>query len=665
MDTKSIKTMFVLTMYIMGMLALVLSSGSVAYAAPPSPFVGSWRAIDVDESDIRLTIAGPPNGPYQITWTESYISFCDGEPGIVRGTGWLNEDDPNLLEADLRVECFTTGESLNIHMVWQYHSTTNTLSSVYGNGFVTIWHRPGRPPEPPPALELRVNYGHDWVESFYEAGHTAWVTVADSDGNVRATTELITEPKGYWDGETGFQTGDSVWFDLEENQLEYPPDIQPYDWVYGWVDNGASAQVQIGDISGMIDFETDSIGGTVNAPWFSSAVEVECFAWGSGDPSLNMWFGPIYPYDDPYSCSWDGSWEIKLGQDVGVGYFGPDGHWVANAFYSYAHINASEEGDWLWTSQFTAGELLTVSIYASNNPGLEPLWQDSMIAGDDGFVILHYEDHELDLVPGNYIVVSDNSAKKGLVLEPISIDVFDTIEDIMAGTAPKDREVLVAAGLADYQEGIWVTADGDTEDPDTGAWFADFGEIGYDITEDMRPWSWVQIFDEDSDANEGITPPQPEIRAWLGNQRIEGYQWPLGARIDLYINDVFIDSQQVQGDANWTFAEFDLNGWMLEPGQDVTMIGGGTEKSHTILPVNITSVDTDLNIVEGTASNEGMIILCVYDGGCEPPTEVFADNSGNWSVLYGEDFVILPGFGMDATEFDDDGDGTSFDYWVP
>ena len=95
------------------------------------------------------------------------------------------------------------------------------------------------------------------------------------------------------------------------------------------------------------------------------------------------------------------------------------------------------------------------------------------------------------------------------------------------------------------------------------------------------------------------------------------------------------------------------------------MTGSMTVKSHEILPVSITSVDTELNVVDGTASNEGRIILCVYDGGCEPPTEVFADTSGNWSVVYGEDFNILPGFGMDATEFDDDGDGTSFDYWVP
>lgn len=33
-----------------------------------------------------------------------------------------------------------------------------------------------------------------------------------------------------------------------------------------------------------------------------------------------------------YSCSWDGEWDVLPWQDIGVGYFTPDGHWVANAF---------------------------------------------------------------------------------------------------------------------------------------------------------------------------------------------------------------------------------------------------------------------------------------------------------------------------------------------
>ena len=63
-------------------LAIAFFIVEVAYSAAPSPFIGQWEAIDVDGSDIRLTIAGPPQGPFQITWTENYFGFCGGEAGI-------------------------------------------------------------------------------------------------------------------------------------------------------------------------------------------------------------------------------------------------------------------------------------------------------------------------------------------------------------------------------------------------------------------------------------------------------------------------------------------------------------------------------------------------------------------------------------------------------
>ena len=88
-------------------IALVLLS-SAALAAPPSPFVGHWQTIDTDGSDIRLTIAG--RGPYQVTWTESFFSFCNREAGIARGTAAISAN-PNVLEGDLFLQCFTVEKS--------------------------------------------------------------------------------------------------------------------------------------------------------------------------------------------------------------------------------------------------------------------------------------------------------------------------------------------------------------------------------------------------------------------------------------------------------------------------------------------------------------------------------------------------------------------------
>lgn len=104
------------------------------------------------------------------------------------------------------------------------------------------------------------------------------------------------------------------------------------------------------------------------------------------------------------------------------------------------------------------------------------------------------------------MVASDGTTEKRLILETITLDIFDTENEIMAGTAPGGREVTVVAGMAEpeTQGIIFVTAD-----PVTGAWSADFKSIGFDITEEMRGPSFAQIHDEDGDANEAGTPAAP------------------------------------------------------------------------------------------------------------------------------------------------------------
>jgi predicted GH43/DUF377 family glycosyl hydrolase/regulation of enolase protein 1 (concanavalin A-like superfamily) len=461
-----------------------------------SPFVGFWQATDLDGSDMGLIIAGPYTGPFQITWTDNYIQFCDGGPGILSGTGWLNESDANLLEADVHLVCFTSGATLDFHVTFRYHPNVDTLSIRWDFGQVTIWHRSGKPQAPPPALNLRVNYGHDWVESFYEAGHSAWVTVTDSEGGVKAISDPVTEPKDYWGGEAGFQTLDSTWYDAGGNPMENPPDIQPDDWVFGWIDNGASANVQIGDISGTVDLENDSIEGTILALWFTDRVQVECLDWGSGEetPYPNKDGGYIKTDgSESYACSWEGEWDIQPGQNVGVGYFGPDGNWVANAFYAMPppSILAQITEDWFLGQYFTPNSELSYQVYEAL--GGNQLLSGTMQADDRGTAGIWVGEY-VDLVPGNYLVVSDGTTMKDLTLEAITFDVFDTTRGYLQGTAPmpENRQVWVGIG---WQENAWTM---DVMSDPKGNWSADFGEP---VPEDYL-WVAAQVFDVDGDISE-------------------------------------------------------------------------------------------------------------------------------------------------------------------
>ena len=202
--------------------------------------------------------------------------------------------------------------------------TCDTFGDCGVTGFTVVKGEPS-------LLFLRVNYGHDWVESFYEAGHQVDLVVTEADGTtVKATATVVTEAKDFWDGGTGFQTVADDWSPT-------PPDLQPYDWVFAQVDNGVSVQVQLGDIQGAVDIWGDSVTGTIEAAGIEGPVPVECLDWGSGGGPFNKDGGTVEPNGgDPYNCSWDPEteWDLQAFQDVGVGYVTPDGHWVANAFHA-------------------------------------------------------------------------------------------------------------------------------------------------------------------------------------------------------------------------------------------------------------------------------------------------------------------------------------------
>ncbi len=149
---------------------------------------------------------------------------------------------------------------------------------------------------------------------------------------------------------------------------------------------------------------------------------------------------------------------------------------------------------------------LNIAIYASQNTSLPPLWQASRTADEWGFIHVLFEDTGVDLQPGYLLVISDGATTKELLLEMITMEVFDNFQEIMAGTATAASSVWASAGTQFEQTGMEVAAD-----PLTGAWIADFKSLSFDITEEMRPWSFAQVFDEDGDANEANPPGLPGV----------------------------------------------------------------------------------------------------------------------------------------------------------
>jgi hypothetical protein len=298
---------------------------------------------------------------------------------------------------------------------------------------------------------------------------------------------------------------------------------------------------------------------------------------------------------------------------------------------SKPRIVASESGDWLWTMEFKPGDL-DIFIYDSPDVGANLLWSGQQVADERGFAFVGSDLHGQDLVPGNYLVVSDGDSQKSLILRPISVTIFDTENDFMAGFAPAGSEVAAHAGPQDWQKRIMTTAD-----PVTGEWFADFAQIGFDITEDMRTWSYAHIYDEDGDANEGSTPPPPVIFAHPAYNFIEGTQWTPGAEATVMIDDPtngegidYSDTQMVDSDSWVRFGlEFDLQASHI-----ITMTDGHNTQTMIVSNLRVTGFNLDEHNVFGVGDPGSEFY--VADNGMTVPV----DDEGNWSVSFDE---LLPG----------------------
>ena len=317
-----------------------------------------WGQIDhLDQEWVEVDLDGGPNNDVQTDDNGNYVTtFPDiarNGRGEVRYYEWVNY-------AEVR-----------------YHKAFRTQDLIIG-----------------------VNYGHDWIEGNYEAGHTVWLTVTESDGaTVKGTAQLTTGYLEDWD-QPGFSTSDSDWGGE-------PPDILPGDYVFGSIDTGYETDVHVGTINGNIDVDTDSIVGTVDAGgWLPKPVYVQCHPWGAPGWAPQVEYGDLLPNNsDEYSCSWDpgSEWDIQPGEDLGVEYVEPDGDSVYNVFQEPAsYLMIDKQGD----GQPGEGGNYVFTIYYRNDG-----------TGDAENVVI------TDTLQGNMAYLSDTSGFPHSGMNPVVWDL--------------------------------------------------------------------------------------------------------------------------------------------------------------------------------------------------------------------------------------------------
>ncbi len=176
---------------------------------------------------------------------------------------------------------------------------------------------------------MEVYYGtRDGAGGVYAPGHTFWITVTTSAGDIKATgTVTSTEGGGWWGGSMGFRPrsygGDCCdWSPAE-------PDIQPGDWVYYRSDDGYENEIRVGAIYGTVDLENDSVTGPIYASWLTQPLEVWCHPESQWPPEYRQ--SSAAPDGSvPYFCEWQNPssgqepWDIQPSDQVMVHYVEPD-----------------------------------------------------------------------------------------------------------------------------------------------------------------------------------------------------------------------------------------------------------------------------------------------------------------------------------------------------
>jgi hypothetical protein len=463
---------------------------------------------------------------------------------------------------------------------------------------------------------------HDWVESMspWIPGATISLTIEDGSGVV------------YSDSQTsdvdGFFFFDLGGFDLQRGHVVTVSDgmtIKTHTVTNLFVDG---IDVTGDDVFGRAD------AGTSIDVWVHGDGQVTVTADGSGN-----WTADFSSMTDLTYLSDGGSRQTDDdGDSTGVWWAGP-------------RIEVAPDDDWIQSwSPWTPGA--TISLIIEDGSGV--VYADSQTADVNGN--FHFGLWEVfDLQRGHVVTVSDGTTTKTHTVTNLFVDGVDVAADTVFGRADAGTDVDVWVH-GDGQ--VTVTADG------SGNWTADYSGI-HDLTYLSDGGS--RQTDDDGDST-GVWWASPSFEVSPDQDWIQSWnRWTPEATISLTIEDGsgVVYSGSLAASSN---GEFHINvgaeGFDLLTGHVVTVSDGTTTKTHTVIDVTVSSIDTAADQVHGVANPGARVRVWVslFDEGSG--RWVTADLGGNWMADFSvpaEDqpvYDITDWTFVDVDEFDDDGDAT-------
>jgi Concanavalin A-like lectin/glucanases superfamily len=756
---KSILAGGIVTVIILVVALLITSPSS---AASGSPFLGSWYGTDGDGSDIRLDIAGSPNGPFHITSTDSYITFCNGDAGIIRGTGSLNPENSTVLDVHLKVDCFTTGDTVEFDTSFLYIPAADTLS-----GISVTWHRANaRPPKcvaPPMGLtdwwpgdgntENIVSWrngsfmgdattGPGLVDdAFVFDGDGDYIDVPDDPGLNFGTADFTVDLWVNFNTLSGEQVLIEKW--IQEDAEEHP-------FSQGWT---------LTKIDNNVYFVMDD--GSVGDYLVGSALEIKPHTWyqiaitRQGSTFTLYWNGMAVISADYDSLNLDAPISLKFGRREGFQglylngridevelYNGtaltPD---QINGLYSAGKYGkckgsfispcvAPVEGMTSWwpgdgnSDDIVAGRNASFLGDATTGPGL--VGEAFVLDGDGDYIeapealvfnfgtrnftvdlwvnfndltgeqvlmekwIQHDPNSQgwtLTKLPGQVIRLAwGNGNGSGNSIDSNMLDLQPNTWYLFSATRNGRLITLYMNGTA-IASGEYATLDlnstsslkfghrgnpTDTPGSDDDRGFYLNGRIDEVEIYNGTALTQEQILDIYTAGSAGKCKgnsniPLPTIRAHPAWDNVDGWFWPVDRILLLTIDDPStpknpdIKMKKSGADRFMGSVWFNLAGFVLKPGDIITMSDGVFSKTLTVSSLTITSVDFASGMVYGTA-DPSMSVSLSYP--CYLQATFVGD--GNWYADFrSAGCTLQPGSMLIGEQYDGDGDLTSFEYEIP
>ncbi|MGD1994927.1 MAG: hypothetical protein PVI59_17165, partial [Anaerolineae bacterium] len=289
------------------------------------------------------------------------------------------------------------------------------------------------------------------------------------------------------------------------------------------------------------------------------------------------------------------------------------------------------------------------------------LYTDSKVAWVDAWCGTPCFDLQgvFDIQVGQTVTMGDGTITKTVTVTSLQVTEVDAVADTVSGTADAGTDVQV--DIHDEGGGSrTVTADG------SGDWVADFSIPGDEPHEqgvyDLGPGSHGRAIQFETEGTDDGTlaywnVPNPHFAVRPEEDGVEGWEWLPSTPISLTINGT---SYSTTSDEQGYFSLGGLDD--IQSGDTVTVSDGVTLKDHTVTSLAVTGVDHEGDTVSGTAEADSQVWTWIH--GEDGSEDVVTATMGVWT-RYFSPWDLAPGTAGPAVQYDDDGDQTWIEWWVP